>query len=354
MWEDFVQYVTKLQTMIMKVHRRQNINPKNSFTKAEYQECNELVFEMVFENQDDNFMGKKLQEEFGTFIQSNLLTTLKEVRNQDDILIREFNQSWTSYSLFRKWISRLFHHYNKNTDIHCQKQLHTNNLSIEEFKKRIFFEFRSDLIQSSCVKMTDLRRESFKNLAEYIQIQQSQGGKGLEVQKIQSGEMQLETEEGMALESQNKEYQSASTEEIQALKECLQIFSEVLQPKTNERTLIYGKLNERMIEKSTLTFDQNLDYMKNFDAKTYLKFASLMKRDEQDLLGRIFEGNESLAFIQENLNELYFEKILKSYVKPLITQKYGFIWLIDNREIEVILLLLFGYFNCGLDFEDHL
>ena len=121
MWDDFVQYVNKLQNMIMKVHKRQNINPKNSFTKAEYQTCNELVFEMVFENQDDNFMGKKLQEEFGSFIQSNLLGTLKEVRNQEAILIREFNQSWTSYSLFRKWISRLFHHYNKNTDIHCQK-----------------------------------------------------------------------------------------------------------------------------------------------------------------------------------------------------------------------------------------
>jgi hypothetical protein len=60
MWDDFVQYVNKLQNMIMKVHKRQNINPKNSFTKSEYQTCNELVFEMVFENQDDNFMGKKL------------------------------------------------------------------------------------------------------------------------------------------------------------------------------------------------------------------------------------------------------------------------------------------------------
>ena len=61
-----------------------------------------------------------------------------------------------------------------------------------------------------------------------------------------------------------------------------------------------------------------------------------MKRDERDLLGRIFEGNDSLAFIQDNLHELYYEKILKSYVKPLIEQKYGFSWLLDNREIQVI------------------
>lgn len=59
-WQDFVTYVGKLQNMIMKVHRREEISPKNSFSKSEYQKCNELVFAMVFENQDDNFMGKKL------------------------------------------------------------------------------------------------------------------------------------------------------------------------------------------------------------------------------------------------------------------------------------------------------
>lgn len=167
-------------------------------------------------------------------------------------------------------------------------------MSIDEFKKRIFFEFRSDLIQSSCSKMSTLRRESFKNLAEFIQIQQSQGGNNdsMALEKTQDTK-----DQGMALETGNLEYQQASAEEVQSLKECLHIFSQVLQAKTNERTLIYGKLNERMIERSSLTFEQNLDYMKNFDSKTYLKFASLMKRDEQDLLGRLFEGNESLAFI---------------------------------------------------------
>jgi len=50
MWENFVEYVSKLQTMIMNVHKKKDISPKNSFSKAEYQQCNELVFQMVFEN----------------------------------------------------------------------------------------------------------------------------------------------------------------------------------------------------------------------------------------------------------------------------------------------------------------
>lgn len=105
----------------MKVHRKEEISQKNSFTKTEYQKCNELVFEMVFENQDDNFMGKKLQEEFATFIQLNLAPVLRNVRTQQEILLEEFKKAWSSFTLFKRWISRLFHHYNKNTEIHCQK-----------------------------------------------------------------------------------------------------------------------------------------------------------------------------------------------------------------------------------------
>ena len=92
MWQDFVTYVAKLQNMIMKVHRKEEISQKNSFTKTEYQKCNELVFEMVFENQDDNFMGKKLQEEFATFIQLNLAPVLRNVRTQQEILLEEFKK----------------------------------------------------------------------------------------------------------------------------------------------------------------------------------------------------------------------------------------------------------------------
>jgi hypothetical protein len=102
--------------------------------------------------------------------------------------------------------------------------------------------------------MTTLRRENFKNLAEYVQIQQSQANKMEETLEVEEGAMQLEQpgDAGeMQLESQISAgmlYQQANAEDIEILKECLNIFSQVLQPKTNERTLIYGKLNEHMVE----------------------------------------------------------------------------------------------------------
>lgn len=73
MWDDFNTYVTKLESMIMKIHRNENIDSKQYFTKTEYSECNNLVFELVFESTDDSEMSKKLQDKFGMFIESNVL-----------------------------------------------------------------------------------------------------------------------------------------------------------------------------------------------------------------------------------------------------------------------------------------
>lgn len=89
------------------------------------------------------------------------------------------------------------------------------------------------------------------------------------------------------------------------------------------------------MEKSQLTFEQHQDYIGNFECKDYLKFVKLMKVDEQDLLGRIFEGNESLAFIHTNISELYYEVMLREYVQILVTRKYGFAWLLETQELEV-------------------
>lgn len=72
MWQDFKVYVEKLESMIMKIHRNENIDPKQYFSKTEYSECNNLVFELVFESSDDTEMSNKLQEEFGNFIQNNV------------------------------------------------------------------------------------------------------------------------------------------------------------------------------------------------------------------------------------------------------------------------------------------
>lgn len=338
MWQDFVTYVGKLQNMIMKVHRHEEISPKNSFSKSEYQKCNELVFEMVFENQDDNFMGKKLQEEFAAFIQLNLTPVLRNVRTQQDILLEEFKKAWNSFSLFKKWISRLFHHYNKNTEIHCQKQLHSDNLSVEEFKKRILFEFKGDIIEGVAMKLTLLRQSKFRHLTEQVQITGKQSRTQTRMQRDISENLTADDPNGMMIEKSDNMYdgfQLQDNETVQLLKDCLKVFTEVLPPKSNERTLIYGKLNEKLLEKSLQTFEQHQDYIGNFECEDYVKFAKLMKQDEQDLIGRIFEGNESLAFINTNISDLYYEVMLRNYAQTLVIQKYGFAWLLENEKLEV-------------------
>jgi bisphosphoglycerate-independent phosphoglycerate mutase (AlkP superfamily) len=62
----------------------------------------------------------------------------------------------------RRWISRFFHSYNKMTTVHHKKKIHSNTLSIEEFKKIIFIQFRMQIINSLIYLFEEVKFFGFK------------------------------------------------------------------------------------------------------------------------------------------------------------------------------------------------
>jgi len=72
-WEQFNVYVKKLVDMIMKIHRKEEFNHQQHFSKEEYNQCNMLVFSMVKDTLDDSVITRNLQEEFACFINSNVI-----------------------------------------------------------------------------------------------------------------------------------------------------------------------------------------------------------------------------------------------------------------------------------------
>jgi len=245
------------------------------------------------------------------------------------VLLKELNASWESFSLYKKWISRLFHHYNKNTDIHCQKTLHTNFLSIEEFKNKIFFEFRNEVVNSLCKILTEIRNFYFVNVSEEIQRLNSLGG--------DAANMDIE-DNIVNEESQNVE------EKIITLKAVLHLFTQILLEKTNERNMVYNQLNEKFLNETKYFFKKNISSKKGFDCKSYLKFAKNLRNLENDFFGRMFEGNESMQFILDNLKRVFYEEVLLQYANELITTDFGYVWLVENKDFEVRKKFLKGNF----------
>lgn len=215
----------------------------------------------------------------------------------------------------------MFHHYNKNTDIHCQKSLHTNFLSIEEFKNKIFFEFRNEIVNSLCKILTEIRNFYFVNVSEEIQRLNSLG-------QIDDGAMDIE-------DNIVNENSQIIEEKIITLKAILHLSTEILLEKTNERNMVYNQLNENFLAETKNFFRKNISSKKGFDCKSYLRFAKNLRNLENEFFGRMFEGNESMQFILDNLKRVFYEEVLLQYAQELITTDFGYVWLVEKKDYQV-------------------
>ena len=249
------------------------------------------------------------------------------------ILLKELNSSWESFSLFRKWISRLFHHYNKNTELHYQKSLHTNFLSIEEFKNKVFFEFRYEIVSSLCKLLQDIRGFYFVSISEKMQALIS----GREIVANDDSKMQEEAPLGSELRDQigMDEEDQGLEEKILIMKKTLNLFTQILLEKTNERNIVFTQINEKFITESRLFFKKNLEGKKLLDCRSYLEFSKKLKATEEQFFARVFEGNDSMQYIHDNLRRVFYDSVLKSYVQELITNDFGFVYLLKELDYEV-------------------
>lgn len=263
------------------------------------------------------------------------------MRNAGFILLKELDSSWESYNLLRKWVSRLFHHYNKNTDIHCQKALHTNQLSIEEFKDKIFFELRHDLVSSLCKILNDIRKHHFNTVTEKIQKEMSN--------------MEIEAENTLNQESDlmqiEDEDESEIEEKIKILKNTLYLLTILLPEKSNERNMVFNQINESFIEHSKVFFKGKLSSKMNYDCKNYLHFAKNLRKMDKELFNRVFEDNESMAFIHKNLDDVFYHRVLRKYVHQLMNGEFGLVFLIKVGDYETLNMINDLYSKEKSEFE---
>jgi len=108
--------------------------------------------------------------------------------------------------------------------------------------------------------------------------------------------------------------------------------------------MVYNQLNEKFLNETKYFFKKNISSKKGFDCKSYLKFAKNLRNLENDFFGRMFEGNESMQFILDNLKRVFYEEVLLQYANELITTDFGYVWLVENKDFEVRKKFLKGNF----------
>jgi hypothetical protein len=130
-------------------------------------------------------------------------------------------------------------------------------------------------------------------------------------------------------------------EKILTLKAILQLFTQILLEKTNERNMVYNLLNDRFMVETRNFFRNNISSKKGFDCKSYLLFAKKLRNLENEVFGRMFEDNTSMQFILDNLKRIFYEEVLLGYAGELIGSEFGFVWLIENRDFGVFKGIIF-------------
>ena len=60
-------------------------------------------------------------------------------------------KAWDSYGVFKKWVSRLFHHHNKKISLCKQvegRNEHTDAIAVGEFRNQIYADLKRKIIAS--------------------------------------------------------------------------------------------------------------------------------------------------------------------------------------------------------------
>lgn len=74
---------------------------------------------------------------------------LRGLQNSPLLFLLEYKKAWESFTIFKKWIARLFHHHNKKLSMKSDgKNEHSDQMAVWEFRNQSFNELKSPLIIS--------------------------------------------------------------------------------------------------------------------------------------------------------------------------------------------------------------
>ena len=288
LWEDFEVYVQKLKMIILKKHNKEPLTESDQFSKKEYSECLEMVYNMSFEHSDITIISKRLQEIFSDFIRQNIFRTLQKVQSNKELLLDELIKSWETYELLKKWISRFFHSYNKMTEVHHKKKIHSDTLAIEEFKKIVFIQFRFHIENSLMLLIEEIR-----------------GGEDVKLIAYKSN-----------------------------LRKVFGIFRDLFIEGTQDRTKIFFELKTKILEMTESYLNHKQNSWDVTDCSTYFSNVESLINFEEDFFNDILEGNNSLRFIGESVVQLLYEKLIDEYRHQFVQSELGIKHFIVTKDYD--------------------
>lgn len=204
--------------------------------------------------------------------------------------MKELKKSWESFCLFKRWVSRLFHHHNKkvvNVARGDGKNEHTDAIGVAEFQAQVYSDFKKKILHAIQSLWTDVRVHSERD------------------------------------------------SKLPLLSSIFSLIEEMLYTGNPERKDFFERTKELVLRSSAEFFSQKLEEWNTDDCGSYFEMVARVSDEEEEALKAISRNCEELFYISKDIRQAFYEKLLVSYKKTLANSPFGFSHLISSKSYSV-------------------
>ena len=216
---------------------------------------------------------------------------MKEFQHNEVALLQELKKAWESFGIFKRWVSRLFHHHNKKISLIKQgegRNEHTDNIALREFRTNVYLELKRRILASLLTIWTKIRIDEDR---EFL---------------------------------------------IPLLISSFQIIDQVLEYSTIERKEFFERVNELIVKASEDLYQIRLRDWNTDDCGSYFDWLKDFSQKEEEVFSQISTINPELNHIVGSIRVKFYTTLIVSYKSTLVESPLGFSYLLANDKFAAL------------------
>lgn len=215
---------------------------------------------------------------------------MRECQINEVVFLQELKKSWDSFGLFKRWVSRLFHHHNKKIDLikNQGRSENTDVIALREFRTNIYLDMKRRLNSALITVWTKIRDDEERDNL------------------------------------------------ISLLVSSFRLLDQILDRGSIERKEFFDKINDSIQKVSEEFYTKKLKEWNTEDCGSYFEWLSKFSTLEEDTLNQVSEVTPELGHIAANIRNKFYNILIVSYKPTLVSSSLGFQHLLTTNNYQAL------------------
>lgn len=206
-------------------------------------------------------------------------------------LLDELRKAWESFGIFKKWVSRLFHHHNKKVGLYKNtdgRNEHTDYIAVAEFRSIVYMELKKRILAA------------------------------------------VLTVWGKARIGEDRE------NNLKLLGSTFGMLNEILEPGSFERKEFFERARDAIVKGSEDYYVERLKGWNTDDCAAYFEWLDGFSDQEEEILTMLSKICDELAFIANAVRNSFCQLLLSNYKSVLVSSPIGLSHLISTNNYPTL------------------